>query len=244
MSKSIYSIISDPEVLLSFEPEELAGIVLEYLNSLSESESSQLNRYNFSLPHTVQEYPLEYRTKISQALMEAWVWLEREGLIAPKPGISGENFVFITRRGSLLKKAVDLETYRKSDMLPRHLLDPRIAHKVWSAFIRGEYDTAVFQAFKEVEVAVRNAGNFSLTDLGVSLMRKAFGADGPLTDSSLPAGEQESLAHLFAGAIGSYKNPTSHRNVIITDPIETVEMIVLASHLLRIVDSRSMKNEE
>ena len=244
MSKSIYSIISDPEVLLALEPEELAGIVLEYLNSLSESESGQLNRSNFSQPHTVQEYPPDYQEKISQALMEAWVWLERESLIAPRPGYSEGDFVFITRRGSLLKMAVDLETYRKSDMLPRHLLDPRIAHKVWSAFIRGEYDTAVFQAFKEVEVAVRNAGNFSLTDLGVPLMRKAFGTNGPLTDSSLPEGEQESLSHLFAGAIGSYKNPTSHRNVTISDPTEAVEMIVLANHLFRIVESRYIKNEE
>ena len=244
MSKSIYSIISDPEVLLSLEPEELAGTVLEYLNSLSDSENGQLNRSNFTNPSTVTEYPPESQNEILQALMEAWIWLEREGLIAPKPGYSEGNFVFITRRGSLLKKAVDLDTYRKSDILPKRLLDPKICTKVWSAFIRGEYDTAVFQAFKEVEVAVRNAGNFSPTDIDISLMRTAFSADGPLTDSSLPKAEQESLQHLFAGAIGSYKNPMSHRNVTISDPTEAVEMIILASHLIRIVDSRSMKNKE
>lgn len=241
MSKSIFSIIPNPEALLALEPEELAGIVLEYLNSLTRREGSQLNRYNFSLPHTVEEYPKEYQDRISKALMEGWVWLEREGLIAPEPG-SQENWVFITRRGERLKKAPDLKVYRMADLLPRRLIHPVVAQKVWSTFIRGDYDTAVFQAFKEVEVAVRNAGNFSLEDFGVSLMRKAFDkTNGPLTDPKLPESEREALAHLFAGAIGSYKNPQSHRNVSITEPTEVVEMIVLASHLLRIVDSRSLK---
>ena len=68
-------------------------------------------------------------------------------------------------------------------------------------------------------------------------MRKAFGNEGPLTDSEQPLPERQARAHLFAGAIGSYKNPGSHRNVDFTAE-EAAEVIIFASHLLRIVDSR------
>lgn len=238
---SIFSLLPDPEVLLSLEPEELAGVVLEYLNSISPPESGQLNRYNFSLSHTVQDYPKNYQYKISQALMEAWVWLEREGLIAPKPGSQG-NWFFITRRGEKLQQATDLAAYRHANILPKQLLHPVIAQKVWATFLRGDYDTAVFQAFKEVEVHVRTLGEFAAQDIGTDLMRKAFHVDnGPLTDSNLVKAERQALSDLFAGAIGSYKNPHSHRNVQI-DKAEAVEMIILASHLLKIADSRAQSS--
>ena len=68
-------------------------------------------------------------------------------------------------------------------------------------------------------------------------MRKAFGKRGPLADVSAPMAEQQALSDLFAGAIGSYKNPHSHRSVTI-DSSEAAEMIMLASHLLCIVDKR------
>jgi len=70
-------------------------------------------------------------------------------------------------------------------------------------------------------------------------MRKAFDPkNGPLTDMAADEAEREARAHLFAGAIGSYKNPQSHRNVDLDDPDEVAEIIMLANHLLRIVDSR------
>jgi uncharacterized protein (TIGR02391 family) len=99
-----------------------------------------------------------------------------------------------------------------------------------------------FAAKSIAEVAVRKAGGFGSQKIGVELMRAAFDPDvGPLADKSLPKGERESLSHLFAGAIGSYKNPSSHRTVVINDLIEAGEMLILARHLLRIVDDRAAR---
>lgn len=236
MAKSIFSLVPEAEDLLALEPEEVGGVILTHIHSLDQSAKANLNRYNFSLIYTYKEYPESYHDKIAAVLMEGWLWLEREGFLAPKPGSDGSWF-FITRRGMKVSAALDVASYIKSNLLPKKQLHPLIAQKVWSTFLRGDYDTAVFQTFKEVEVSVRKTGQFKPEDVGTDLMRKAFAPNGPLSDKDSPKAEQEALAHLFAGAIGSYKNPHSHRAVSI-EAEEAVEMIMLGSHLLKIIDSR------
>ena len=64
---------------------------------------------------------------VDRALLEAWLWLVREGLlIATKDGT-----YFISRRGIKLKGRQDLEAYRKSQILPKESLHPVIADRVW-----------------------------------------------------------------------------------------------------------------
>ncbi len=172
--------------------------------------------------------------------------LRRDGLLThPTINVaSGEGTSDVTASGYKAEEGQQLHTrtdgneHGEANWLPRQQLHPRIGEKAAAAFIRGDYDTAVFQAFKEVEVSVREAGGYNNTDIGVPLMRKAFGKAGPLADAQAPEAEGEARAHLFAGAIGSYKNPSSHRNVTIR-AAKAAEIIVLASHLLGIVDERS-----
>lgn len=132
----------------------------------------------------------------------------------------------------------------KPDFLPEHEFHPAISPKVESFFSQGAYDTAVFEAFKQVEIAVRKAGGYAEADIGVKLMRKAFNVkNGDLTDPEQQESEKEARFFLFVGAIGAYKNPSSHRDVEITAE-EAIEMMALASLLLRIVDSRSQSEED
>ena len=46
------------------------------------------------------------------------------------------------------------------------------------------------------------------------------------------------MSHLFAGAVGPFKNLHSHRRAPIRDPSEAVELVLFANHLLRIVTKR------
>jgi uncharacterized protein (TIGR02391 family) len=119
------------------------------------------------------------------------------------------------------------------------MLHPAIREDVWALYHRGKYETAVFEAMKAVEVAVREAAGLSHDDIGTKLMGIAFNPEtGPLTVMDSPEAERRARAALFTGAIGSYKNPQSHRRVELDDPDEAAEVIMLENHLLRIVDSR------
>ncbi len=250
MGKRIVDLLPDAATLLHLESEELAGVVLEVLNSMHEKKKRAPKgpRMDEFVLAEAACYPADEQYEVRKALVEAWTWIHREGLIAPEPPEPGTHVIgdwdriFVTRKGQRLRRAADVQAYREGSQFPKHLMDPILLQKAWPLFLRGDYETSVFQAFKQVEVSVRDAAQLTAENYGVSLMRSAFSAEsGPLADRNQPKGEQEAVSHLFAGAIGTYKNPSSHRNVDLDDPQEAFEALLFASHLLRLVARRVRK---
>lgn len=221
------------ETALNMEPEELAPFVLKHLKKID-----HINRYNYTLGSNseMQEYAGKHLKDFQERLMEAFIWLEREMFIAPQPDERGD-WRFITRRGEKVLQNEDFAAYSQGLLLPSENLHPILVRKVKPLFLRGDYDTAIFQAFKAIEVQVRKKGGYAKSDIGVNLMRKAFHPQtGKLSNTHSEESEKQAMSDLFAGAIGLFKNPTSHRDIDGISPEEAADYIKVANCLLKMVD--------
>lgn len=225
----------DAESLLAVAPEDLGIVILQVIQ---QERTPRVSPSNFEMPlwnANTPAYPQGHHFPVRRALAEAWQWLQNEGLLMPDPDQSSGWFC-LTRKGASLGTTADLEAYRQGNLLPLPLLHPKIAEKVRPMFMRGDYDVAVFQAFKEVEVAVRTAARMSNKDIGRKLMQTAFNPDdGPLTDTEADKGERVGLMDLFSGAIGSCKNPPGHRERGF-DRVSAAQLLAFASYLLMHVE--------
>ena len=239
-----------PDALLALEPDALGAKILALLCRRPPNQNQGMFQLNNligelwpypTMPGHQSPFPQSKRPEIDLAISEAWAWLEREGLLVPAPDINGHNgWRVLGRRARSYAQDVDTSRRAAPVTFPKELLHPRILEKAWPAYMRTDFDNAAFEAMKAVEIAVRDAAGYGPEKIGVNLIQDAFSqGKGPLTDTTTPSAEQVSRMNLFWGAIGSYKNPQSHRGVNLDDPVEALGIILLANHLLRIVDTRA-----
>lgn len=190
---------------------------------------------------------LSVLTGVNQAVVEQFVtdgiaWLVARGLLGPKAEAQYGPYFMLTSEGLEAAKRGSV-THIEATLHLHSELHPVLSASARPNFERGDYATAVFAAMHEVEVAVRDAGEFGPDNFGVPLMRLAFNPGGPLANANEVKGEQEAMSNLVAGAIGAFKNPTSHRTVEYDSPIEAASIIHLADLLLRIVDRAKARRD-
>jgi uncharacterized protein (TIGR02391 family) len=185
-------------------------------------------------------YGWQGQAAVDTAVAAGWQWLRNNNLIVPAPGINGRNgWMVVMPEGARINSAGDLRHFREAAAFPKELLHADIAQSVHAALMRGRYDDAVRDAFLGVEVAVRAAAGLPQELVGDALVRRAFDHErGPLTDLTAPVAERQGMAHLFAGAMQAFRNAVGHRRGAVADARTAQDQVLLASHLLRIVDAR------
>ncbi len=214
------------EQVLALPLDELA---LEVLSDAAENR--EWNSRNWFM-RMRDAYPRQ--REVVLALAEAWQWLRSKGLVAHNLEQTSEQAIFITRLGHRVL-AEGLAVVRAAERLAVDL-QPQLERRVRRQFLMGEYELAAFASMKAVEVRVRELAGAPDALIGVKLMTEAFKESGALIDPALEPGERVARMQLFAGAMGVFKNPSSHREVEFDDPTEAAEVVLLADLLLRILN--------
>jgi uncharacterized protein (TIGR02391 family) len=206
----------------------------------------------------LQKDPLSWDIAVRQAgallSVEPNIWLSFTG-----PDLSGHWQCTLAREVRRFRGIVTIEEYLEKRDLPRQIVNPSsivstpdtsiplpaqfvrlhpdIHTKCWSSYTRGDYDNAIFNATKAIEVAVRSKARLPDDLVGASLIAQAFRTDSPILTYSTVKAEQEGMMALLRGMILVYKNPQSHRHVGVQNKSECLGILLVCSSLLYIIDT-------
>jgi hypothetical protein len=89
---------------------------------------------------------------------------------------------------------------------------PLIEAEARDQFLNNKPELGVFASMRAIEVRVRKLAGYGDEMIGVAMMNKAFGQNGPLTDPGHPPASRTPPV-MFASAYGMLRNPTEDRQV-------------------------------
>jgi hypothetical protein len=123
--------------------------------------------------------------RIDKRGRDAFALLERWDLAEPADDINGRNgYIVLTDRGKTTTERTDFERIRVRGLVRAEMLHPLLRRQIYEYFSADDLGTAVFEAFKTVEIEVRKVCGYAEKEIGKPLMCKAFALRGPLAKSS------------------------------------------------------------
>ncbi|MDS0261714.1 TIGR02391 family protein [Haloarcula sp. S1CR25-12] len=123
-----------------------------------------------------------------------------------------------------------------------HLEHPDLRSDAVPEYVDGHYQSSVRTAFRVLEERIREEGDFSQDDTGVSLAQDAFNADhGPLTFADVEA-EKLGWMYLYAGGFGALRNPPSHRDEKSIDQKRAMQILHYVDLLLDVLETEAAEN--
>jgi hypothetical protein len=163
MARNLLGIVQSPENIPALTPEELAYALLEDMQArLGQPVMGMLNRNSVAEGvmsvgsfQSIRD-PRELAARINKAAREAIALLERWNLAEPADDINGRNgYMVLTEKGKTTRERTDFERIRVRGFLREELLHPLLQGRIYSYFAGDDPGTAVFEAFKTVEIEVR-----------------------------------------------------------------------------------------
>ncbi len=218
------------------EPEDLG---IEIVRALQD-ERQVIHRTPRGLSEAIAEL-YGGTTEQKDIAMEAIAWTMSAALLITRPDTLNSPFIVLSRRGSALKSHDDVRAFRAIRATAYDLLPVEVREKAWGAVVKGDYDIAVAHAFKVVEVAMRQKADLPSSDFGNRLAKKFFAR---VEDTALQRedrkGDLSDEEHLFLGAFGLYRDRAVHELPHIDSADYALEVMLLAAHLLRIVQAATL----
>ena len=237
-------LISSWLILMSPSKQELRKM---FLRVLYECLHGTMKSHSWGVDSIVPSWiNKHYKIKLTnaeiQSTHEAIQELKNSGYLVRDASQSSDNWLIFTEKGlDLVRSQKDPEI--SGLRLEEVVSDQQLLQKCLNPFNDGDYETAIFAAFKHVEERVRVASRADVSEIGVPLMTFALHPQNGkliIPKCKLTA-EQEGVYNLFKGAIQFFKNPSSHRTVDYEKKVETIKIIAFADLLLKILSSAQQR---